>query len=71
MMILVDSFNELDVHFITDRLLDYWSRHDFTVLYFQAARTCGYDRGVLHVELILKSNDDIALIEINGRLNGT
>jgi len=37
---------------------------------FKAALACGYDRGVLHVELILKSNDDIALIEVNGRLNG-
>jgi hypothetical protein len=42
----------------------------YTVVYFKAALTCGYDRGVLHVELMLKSNDDIALIEVNGRLIG-
>jgi hypothetical protein len=37
---------------------------------YEAALACGYDRGVLHVELMLKPNGDITLIELNGRLGG-
>lgn len=37
---------------------------------YKAALALGYDRGVLHVELMLQPNGDIILIELNGRLGG-
>ncbi len=37
---------------------------------YEVALTCGYDRGVLHVELMLRPNGGIDLIELNGRLGG-
>jgi hypothetical protein len=39
-------------------------------LAFESAKACGYDRGVLHIEMMLKSNGQLAVIEINGRLGG-
>jgi N-acetylglutamate synthase-like GNAT family acetyltransferase len=37
---------------------------------FKVVKTLGYDRGVLHVELMLKNDGKIALIEVNGRPGG-
>lgn len=39
-------------------------------LAYRAVRACGHDRGVFHIELILKDNKEIILIEINSRLGG-
>jgi len=36
---------------------------------YDAVKVCGHDRGVFHVELILE-NDNIFVLEINGRLGG-
>jgi ribosomal protein S18 acetylase RimI-like enzyme len=37
---------------------------------YQAALACGYDRGVLHIELMLKPDGKIIVLEVNGRLGG-
>ena len=37
---------------------------------YEAARAFGYDRGVLHAELMLRKDGRIALIELNGRPGG-
>lgn len=37
---------------------------------YRAALVCGYDRGVLHVEMMVTKDSEIVTLEVNGRLGG-
>jgi biotin carboxylase len=46
-------------------------QQSLVALAYRSALACGYDRGVLHVEAMLRASDSqLVIIEINGRLGG-
>ena len=60
----------LETGHLMPSILDQDTQNRISEYAYQAARAIGYDRGVLHVELMLQPNGDISLIELNGRLGG-
>lgn len=55
---------------LTPSILDKTMQEAIVKYAYKAALACGYDRGVLHVELMLKPDGNIVLLEVNGRLGG-
>ena len=60
----------LETGHIMPSILSEELKRTITECAYKAVLACGYDRGVLHVELMLQPDGKIVLIELNGRLGG-